>query len=208
MLFTPRHVKHACQKMAHLSIETFLTSARGSVQSRNTHRHPRIRIIPCLPHSHCLPTYRVPLTTVPVTICPARVGFIVTHTQLRNRAVVGSTTIEARRSSGLRKASRREDDPAVLLPVSWQLSALVVEGDRIADIDAGGSSVREIDADDVDYAAKSRMARHRAVFALADAVLACKLTPEQYNFSHSEGKRRFLIERKTVRENDEPRTGD
>jgi hypothetical protein len=39
---------------------------------------------------------------------------------------------------------------------------------------------------DVDYAAKSRNGAASRRFALADAVLACKLTPEQYNFSHSE----------------------
>jgi hypothetical protein len=42
MLSTLRHAKHACLKMAHLSIETFLTSARGKTerQKRQGQRLP------------------------------------------------------------------------------------------------------------------------------------------------------------------------
>ncbi len=39
---------------------------------------------------------------------------------------------------------------------------------------------------DIDCLAKSRHGAADPHFAFADAILACKVTPEQYNFGHSE----------------------
>jgi hypothetical protein len=42
---------------------------------------------------------------------------------------------------------------------------------------------------DVDYPAKSQNSTAVPRFAFADASLACKVTPKQYNFSHAELKK-------------------
>jgi hypothetical protein len=42
---------------------------------------------------------------------------------------------------------------------------------------------------DVDYPAKSQNSAAAPRFAFADASLACKVTPKEYNFSHSELKK-------------------